>query len=163
MNKKLVFGALAVILLAIIIFASNQKSLQNRQEQIHEMGSSVMPFDLDKTTHIFQRTDTGGLQQIRIKNKEDKDQITLIQSHLKKEAERFARGDFDDPSNLHGKNMPGLSILKNSADAFTVEYSDLPDGGQIIYTTDDDDVLNALHMWFMAQMTDHGPDAMDHT
>lgn len=33
-----------------------------RQTQVHTMGAGIMPFDLDKTTHIFRMTETGGVQ-----------------------------------------------------------------------------------------------------
>jgi hypothetical protein len=35
-------------------------------------------------------------------------QIRLIQEHLTAEAERFSRGDFDDPMKIHGHEMPGV-------------------------------------------------------
>ena len=133
-----------------------------RQEAIREKGSLVMPFDLSQTTHIFQKTDTGGVQQVRVKDASDKEQIAMVQSHLKKEAERFSQGDFSDPQALHGESMPGLSVLAGAQGRFTVEYVDLVDGGQINYITGDEEVLDALHMWFMAQLQDHGADAMEH-
>ena len=58
--------------------------------------------------------------------------------------------------------MPGLSVLERAQGKFTVEYSDLSDGGQIVYTTGESDVLEAFHLWFMAQLQDHGSDAMEH-
>src|SRR5579864_6492671 len=48
---------------------------QTRQEHIHEMGQTVMPFDLNKTTHIFRMTDSGGVQSVVVKDSQDKDQI----------------------------------------------------------------------------------------
>lgn len=141
----------------------NQQQLKQRQAEIQAKGSEVMPFDLNAATHVFQKTADGGLQQVRIKNSNDTQQISLIQSHLKEEAERFSRGDFSDPAQLHGSNMPGLAILTNSADKLTVEYQDLEDGAQIIYKTDDEEVMQAIHDWFMAQLGDHGNDAVDHS
>jgi hypothetical protein len=38
---------------------------QTKQEHIHEMGQSVMPFDLNTTMHTFRMTDTGGVQKCR--------------------------------------------------------------------------------------------------
>jgi len=53
-------------------------------------------------------------------------------------------------------------VLEKAQGKFTVEYSDLSDGGQIVYTTGESDVLEAFHLWFMAQLQDHGSDAMEH-
>jgi hypothetical protein len=36
----------------------------DRQEQVAEAGSEVMPFDLERTTHIFEKLENGGLQQV---------------------------------------------------------------------------------------------------
>jgi hypothetical protein len=35
-----------------------------RQAEVAERGSSIMPFDLDRTTHHFAKTDTGGVQSV---------------------------------------------------------------------------------------------------
>lgn len=121
-----------------------------------------MPFDLNKTTHIFTKTDQGGIQKIQVKDPQDNEQIELIRSHLQKEKELFDNGDFSDPSALHGESMPGLEVLQQSAAKLKVEYSDIPDGAQLTYITEDDKVIDALHMWFMAQLQDHGMDAMEH-
>jgi len=162
-NKKIVAGLLlfSLVLFSLLSF-HKREATENRQAEIRDLGPQVMPFDLDKTTHVFQRTDTGGLQQVRVKNLDDKEQITLIQHHLRQETERFAQGDFSDPATLHGDNMPGLSVLEKAQGKFTVDYADLPNGGQILYTTSDEEVLEAFHLWFMAQLQDHGQDAMEH-
>jgi len=162
---KLILPLTALIVFAGLIgwYFQQRSPLQARQSQIHAMGSSVMPFDLNQTTHFFQVTDTGGLQQIRSKDPNNTQQISLIQGHLRTEADLFAQGDFSDPAQLHGADMPGLSTLQASAGKFTAEYQDLADGGQIIYQTDNPEVIQAIHQWFMAQLHDHGPDATDNT
>lgn len=131
----------------------------SRQTMIHERGALVMPFDLDRTVHVFQQTKKGGVQQVRAKDPNDTEQIRLIQEHLREEAQRFAQGDFGDPANLHGHDMPGLQVLRHSAEQLSVHYSDLPDGGEIVYQTNDPEVLDAVHEWFAAQLHDHGADA----
>ncbi|KKU61279.1 MAG: Cytochrome c family protein [Candidatus Beckwithbacteria bacterium GW2011_GWB1_47_15] len=57
---------LFVALLGLIDFV-NQKSIASRQAEIRATGARVMPFDLSKTTYIFDRTDTGGVQQVKVK------------------------------------------------------------------------------------------------
>ena len=161
-NKRVLGISVILLILFSLFYFSYRKSVKNRQLEIHERGSQVMPFNLDKTTHVFQRTDTGGLQRVLVKDNREKEQIALIQAHLKEEAERFSKGDFDDPVTLHGEDMPGLSVLKNAHGEYTAEYSSLPNGGQIVYTVNDKNVLEAFHMWFMAQLQDHGSDAMEH-
>ena len=62
---------------------------QTKQEHVHEMGQTVMPFDLNKTVHIFKMTESGGVQSVVVKETHDKDQIGLIRQHLQHEAKAF--------------------------------------------------------------------------
>jgi hypothetical protein len=75
------------------------------------------------------------------------------------EAERFQGGDFHDPAMIHGDDMAGLHTLVTGADQISIVYSELPDGAQILYTTEDGDLVSAIHQWFDAQVLDHGSHA----
>ena len=123
------------------------------------MGSQVIPFDLNKTTHIFDMPVTRGIQQVTAKDTNDTAQIALIQQHLEHEAIRFRSGDFSDPSTLHGEEMPGVKELTTGAALITIEYTTIPNGAQLVYKTHDLNVVTALHRWFGAQLSDHGQDA----
>lgn len=115
-----------------------------------------MPFDLEQTRHIFKGLADGGLQMVVAKNPANKEQIALIQSHLKEQATKFSRGDFSDPEAIHGAGMPGLADVKAGVSRIRIRYHALPDGAQIIYTTEDPKLINAIHRWFAAQVSDHG-------
>lgn len=130
-----------------------------RQAMVHQMGSQVMPFDLGKTQHVFQMTDSGGIQMVVVKDLKDTDQISLIRQHLMHEAMRFQRGDFSDPINLHGASMPGISELSKGAANIRIEYSQILDGAQIAFIADDIHLVTAIHSWFGAQLSDHVSDA----
>lgn len=158
-TKIILVTGVVVLLAGVGIIFYQQKQTEARQAYIHDRGTMVMPFDLNKTSHIFTKTDQGGIQKIQAKNPDDTEQIELIRGHLMKEKELFDNGDFSDPATLHGDSMPGLSVLEASSDKLQVEYSDLPDGAQLTYITNDEKVIDALHMWFMAQLQDHGMDA----
>lgn len=132
----------------------------NRQAMVHDMGSQVMPFDLSQTTHIFEMTESGGIQQVTAKNPNDTEQIALIQQHLQHETMMFGSGNFSDPTSLHGDEMPGVKELTAGATQINIEYAALSDGAQITFTTPDLHLITAIHRWFGAQLSDHGPDAM---
>jgi len=155
-----VFGTFSAIL-----FSGCQASTQpghqamDHQAMIHEMGHGVMPFDLKKTLHVFEMTDSGGIQQVVIRNPVDSSQITLIQQHLEHEAMQFRAGNYSDPASIHGAQMPGLKDLAAGAAKVKVEYSALPNGAQIAFITGDIHLITALHRWFGAQLSDHGADA----
>ena len=132
---------------------------QNRQEHVHQMAHTVMPFDVSKTTHIFKMTETGGIQQVVTKDAEDSDQTALIRQHLQHEAKMFQAGNYSDPAKLHGADMPGLKELQDGAPLIKVAYAELPSGAQITFETTDLHLVTAVHRWFGAQLSEHGADA----
>jgi mono/diheme cytochrome c family protein len=146
------------LILLVWIAAGCSSITPDRQEQVAEAGVEVMPFDLERTTHIFEKRDNGGLQQV-LSDDGDGEQIELIRMHLADEAERFSQGDFDDPAMIHGEDMAGLHELMTGADELAIDYSDIDGGGQILYTTDESDLVAALHAWFDQQLADHGQHA----
>jgi len=123
------------------------------------MGSQVMPFDLGETTHIFEMTESGGIQQVIANDPSDSAQIALIQQHIQHEAMLFSSGDFSDPSSLHGGEMPGVKELAAGTTQIKIEYAALSNGAQITFTTQDLNLITAIHRWFGAQLSDHGSDA----
>jgi hypothetical protein len=134
-------------------------SAETRQEHVHNMSHSVMPFDLAKTVHVFKMTESGGIEKVIAKDSGDTDQIVLIRRHLHMESERFQRGDYSDPASLHGTDMPGLKELQTGANRVKVLYAPLSDGAEITFQTSDLHMLTALHRWFGAQLSEHGADA----
>jgi hypothetical protein len=132
----------------------------NHQAMIHDMSSQVMPFDLSQTTHIFEMTENGGIQQVIAKDPSDSAQVTLIQQHIQHEVMQFTAGDFSDPMSLHGGDMPGVNELSAGAAQINVEYVPLPDGAQITFTSHDLHLITEIHRWFGAQLSDHGSDAI---
>jgi hypothetical protein len=40
-----------------------------------------------------------------------------------------------------------------------IDYSTLPNGAQLTFTTQDPHLITAVHRWFGAQLSDHGADA----
>jgi hypothetical protein len=162
-EKVAAVGALIVAsAAALILFAATILPAQTRQKEVAAKGAKVMPFDLEQTTHVFQKLDDGGLQKVVVKDPSNKKQIALIQSHLKEESEKFRKGDFSDPAKIHGENMPGLAQLKAGAAKIDIRYSALPYGAQVRYVAKDPKLVTALHQWFSAQVSDHGHHATGH-
>lgn len=137
------------------------KADEKRLDEVAERGAHIMPFDLEKTTHIFSKTAKGGLQQVIVKDKSDTEQIRLIRSHLSEIANDFRRGDFSAPARIHGESMPGLAELRAAkAGQLKIEYAELPDGAQISYSGRSPKLVKAIHRWFDAQLSDHARHAV---
>lgn len=131
-----------------------------RLDEVVERGAKVMPFSLDKTLHIFDKTGTGGIQQVVAKDAGDQDQIALIRQHLADIAARFVQGDFSGPVRIHGQDMPGVKELSAGAAQVRFTYRDLPNGGQIEYVTKAPELVEAIHRYFDAQLSDHARHAV---
>lgn len=155
----LILIVLSLALSACAPIAPGSQSISTRQAEVAKRGTQVMPFDLEQTTHVFTPRDDGGLQQVVAKEGADSEQIDLIRAHLLAEAENFRAGNFSDPSKIHGEEMPGLATLQAHNGRIEVHYSKLPDGAQLEYSTDDQQLIEALHLWFEAQVMDHGAHA----
>ena len=137
-----------------------QPAESTRLDEVAERGAHVMPFSLDKTVHFFKNTETGGIQQVTAKNPSDSEQIALIRKHLAKIASQFAKGDFSGPQRIHGENMPGIKELSVADGRVQFVYQDLPEGGQINYLTDAPELIDAIHRYFDAQLSDHARHAV---
>jgi hypothetical protein len=135
-----------------------------RQQDVRQAGAEVMPFSLERTVHVFEKNDAGGLQRVLVRGAADEAQQQMIRMHLHQIAESFVARDFDKPSHIHGDDMPGLAQLKAAkAGELEVIYSELPQGAQIIYRSASPQIITAIHRWFDAQLADHGNDATSGT
>jgi len=131
-----------------------------RLNEVAERGRHVMPFHLDKTRHIFNKTGQGGIQQVIAKDANDSEQIGLIRQHLADISERFKHGDFSKQRRIHGDDMPGLLDLIGNYPHITFNYRDLPNGAEIAYVAEDSMLIDAIHRYFDAQLSDHGHHAI---
>ena len=157
-NKLFIFTLAAITSLSVY---AQEKASEARLDEIAQKGVQIMPFNLDQTVHVFSKKEDGGLQQVVVKNQTNTGQIKLIRQHLNEIANKFKQGDFSDPSKLHGDNMPGLAMLKKAKPGeINIIYTELPDGAQIIYSSDNPALILAIHQWFDAQLSDHARHAM---
>jgi hypothetical protein len=160
MNKLFIATLLVASFFAAPVCAAEAAD-EKRLDEVAERGAHVMPFDLEKTLHIFTKTENGGLQQVVVKDKSDAEQIRLIQSHLSKISGEFKRSDFSNPEKIHGESMPGLAELKKAKPGeIKIEYTELPDGAQIDYSSNSPKLIDAIHQWFDAQLSEHARHAI---
>jgi len=153
------FISLLVASTSLSVYA--EKASEARLDEIARRGAKIMPFNLDKTTHVFSKKEKGGVQQVVVENESNTEQIKLIREHLGEIADKFKQGNFSDPSKLHGDNMPGLATLKKAKKGeIKISYTELSDGAQIVYASDQPKIVLAIHQWFDAQLSDHSRHSM---
>lgn len=140
---------------------ANEKASEARLDEVALQGRHVMPFDLEQTTHVFTKTEQGGIQQVVVNNKTNTAQIKLIREHLSKISHEFKQGNFSNPAKVHGEDMPGLDALRKAKPwQLKIDYQELADGAEIIYSTKDVTLKKALHQWFGTQLSDHARHAV---
>lgn len=128
-----------------------------RVEEVQQQSREAVPYSLDQTLQSFTKTVHGGVQHVVVKPEADKEQIKLVQEHLRELTNQFRKGDFSATQRVHGADMPGLAQLKKAAlDDIKYEYESLPNGAQIHFSTEYPQYVQALHEWFDAQSSDHG-------
>jgi hypothetical protein len=152
-------GAFLYVVCAVPLLADTTTTPSPHEAMVEKGSKEVMPFDLNRTMHVFRPTADGGVQTVMVHDG-DPQQIALVRSHLRKEATAFAHGDFADPAKIHGMDMPGLAQLRAGATHMAVTYVDTANGASIIYKTSDPKLIVAIHDWFAAQVKDHGAHAM---
>lgn len=153
----------ALILFNSTITNAENKATEARLDEVERLGRHVMPFNLEQTLHVFSKIKTGGLQQVIVKDPLAKDQINLIREHLTQIAKDFKQSNFSDPEKIHGKDMPGLKALQAAKKGdISIQYQEIPEGAEILYTSDNLDLVNAIHQWFDAQLSDHARHATMH-
>jgi hypothetical protein len=139
----------------------HQHADPQRQAAVAERGADVMPFDLSATVHVFSDTPAGGVQKVVAKDANDEEQVRLVRSHLRELRTRFLKGDFSGPAHIHGSAMPGLAALRAAPPgSLTIDYREVKGGAELEYATKDPALVEAIHAWFGAQLSDHGHDAM---
>lgn len=153
--------SLLIALLLTVPAYGAEKASEQRLDEVVQRGSHVMPFDLEQTTHIFSKTEKGGVQQVIVKDPANTEQIKLIRQHLTKIAHEFQQGDFSNPAKIHGDSMAGLDELRKAKlGQINIVYKELPDGAEINYSTEFPVLINAIHQWFDAQLSDHARHAI---
>ncbi len=132
-----------------------------RLDEVEQRGKQVMPFKLDRTLHVFNKTDFGGIQKILVKKPGDIQQLKSARQHLQEIAVQFQQGNYTSATKIHGANMPGLAALKKAqTKQIKIEYQQLKNGAQISYASHQPGLIHAIHQWFDAQLTDHARHAV---
>jgi hypothetical protein len=161
MKHTFPYPLLLIALLLTVPAYSVEKASEQRLDEVVQRGSHVMPFNLEQTTHVFSKTEKGGVQQVVVKDPANTEQIKLIREHLTKIAHEFQQGDFSNPVKIHGDSMAGLDELRKAKSGqINIVYKELPDGAEIDYSTELPVLINAIHQFFDAQLSDHARHAI---
>jgi hypothetical protein len=154
-----------LIVLGLLIFPATVLAVETSGNQpnseMYQRIQQVTPYALDQTRQTFTKTVHGGVQHVVAKSADNVRQIKLIQTHLFELVNKFKKGDFSATERVHGADMPGIVQLKMAkTDDIRFDYKSLENGAQIHYSTEYPLLVQALHLWFDAQINDHGNDTL---
>ena len=163
-NSYVAAGSVALLALMAtsVIGAEEETHMHQRQHEVAQRGATVMPFDLSRTTHVFDDQADGGLQTVTANDPSDTAQIYLIRDHLADLANRLARGNFADQAWLHGPDMPGLAELSAGYMKLKITYQVLANGASLKLASEDPAIVTAIHQYFAAQRSDHAAHGQMH-
>ena len=142
-------------LLALNTAQAQTPASPKRLDEVTQRGRQVMPFNLEQTQHVFNKTAHGGIQQVVAKQQTDALQIQLIRQHLSAISQAFQRGDFTAQRQIHGNDMPGLADMQQAYAQIAFVYRELPNGAEIEYSSEASVLVDAIHRYFNAQLSDH--------
>lgn len=74
-------GLAVVAVVGVALAGCGGDDQTDRQSAVAERGATVMPFDLDATTHTFTNTHDGGVQTVSVDDPSDVAQIDLTRDH----------------------------------------------------------------------------------
>jgi hypothetical protein len=115
----------------------------------------VMGFDLDKTTHHFMMTASGGRIEVTVDDRADAANLAAIRTHLRHIASEFAAGRFDAPFATHGETPDGVPTLRQRRATIAYRYHEIPGGAAVEIATKDAAALAAVHEFLRYQIREH--------
>ncbi len=134
-----------------------QQTTDDKQPEHAEPSS----FDPEATVQEFAATSNGGVQRVTARESSDAKQIGLIREALKKAATDFAGSHSRDVLEARGPGAASLAVLLAAAPGqLRSAFVEIRAGAEIRYSSDDPQLVAALHEWFLRQTADPGPNAV---
>jgi hypothetical protein len=128
---------------------------------MQDRGKSAMGVDQYTSSHVFESLPDGGRIALR-RDVADSAGVAAIRAHMRDIAERFAAGDFAIPGFVHGKDIPGASVMAERRERIRYVADTIPHGGQVRIVTTDPASLEAIHAFLAFQRDEHHAAGHDH-
>jgi hypothetical protein len=113
---------IAVIVLGCALVVSAQK------RSVEEI---PMGFDPAKTVAHFYLLKNGGAIELSAKAETDKDTIDAIQRYVAAQAKAYDKGSFDIPTEMNGKPVDGVPVIKKLRKEITFEVVPMDTGAAL--------------------------------
>ena len=117
-------------------------------------GEHVMGVDQYSSRHVFEPLPSGGRIELQ-REVDDSAGAAQIRRHLADVAAAFGRGDFSAPFLVHDKDVPGTHIMATHKGAISYSVRPLARGGEIVISSEDAAVVDAVHAFLAFQRQEH--------
>ena len=135
---------------AVSVSTSHQQ-----QQEMLERGNIAMGFDQDKIMHHFMSTSTGGQIMIVALDSSGEETINQIKAHVADIQREFSQGNFTKPFFIHDQQVPGTDVMEAKKDLIKYSIKSLNNGSTLVLTTDDGELLQAIHQFMEYQGKEH--------
>jgi len=159
-RSGLTFLVLPILAFAVVlVLTPAAKAGDPAQEPDHQAmmtrGSKLMGFDLSKVNHHFYLIANGGVVEITAKDPDDKQTILAIQKHLKEQAKAFEKGNFDIPTQVHGRVPDGVPMMKKLRNEINFNARPNDDGAALRMLTVNPAARESIYEFIRFQINEH--------
>jgi len=144
---------LAALVTATVV-CGQDKPADHRRE-VDARGDHAMGFSHEKTTHHFRLLKDGGAIEVQADDQNDAASRDQIRDHLKHIMGMFSAGNFEMPMFIHDQVPPGVPVMKKKKSQIKYEFENMDAGGRVRISSQNPDVVKAIHDFLRFQITDH--------
>lgn len=121
---------------------------------LQERGTSAMGIDQNTSAHVFESLPDGGRITLQTDSL-DPAGATVIRTHMRDIAARFAVGDFGIPGMVHAQVVPGTEEMSARRSFIRYVSDTVPRGGEVRIISTDSLAVSAIHAFLAFQRMDH--------
>ncbi len=123
--------------------------------EVDQHGDEAMGFSHTLTRHSFRLRKDGGSIEVTANSPDDAKSIAAIREHLRAISKSFAEGDFAKPKATHGRMPDGTDVMLERKATIHYQYEDIPAGGKVRISSDDNRAVEAVHKFMRFQIEEH--------
>jgi hypothetical protein len=165
MRRSIVVLVTLALLLARSRRVAAQSATDSAYAGVQSRGAEVMGVDQYSSHHVFEDLPDGGRIVLVRDDVTDSAGTAIIRAHLRSIAGRFAAGVFNDPAQVHAREVPGTAEMARLRGQIRYTVSERPGGAELRITTADPEAREAIHQFLAFQRQDHraaGHEGMEH-
>ncbi|HYY35506.1 MAG TPA: hypothetical protein VE867_03945 [Candidatus Binatia bacterium] len=118
-------------------------------------GNNAMELNQEKMINHFKLLPNGGAIEITANEPSDIATRDAIRQHVAKIAAMFAEGNFRIPTFVHHQRLPSVEAMTRLKNKISYTAANLPNGAQVLITTENPEALNAVHDFLRLQIQEH--------